>query len=631
MTIMQTLKKLIQTYLPLKTGGFGYTIVFLQFFYLYQLTATNDVGGISFSLGSFGLVALSMFSSWWFFQLLATIVSKSRWAVVALSFIGFIFYDLLIAYHFGSQNLVEYSFLISNAGIAFSKESLNVMLSALDQGAINYIAPILLLFLILELRRRTVSRSMQTKPLLKKTIVSTLIYLSLILVPIDSYDPIIGFFRSVCHHYFSPVQFAQTLPPNTYPFESYSDSFITGTISEKTPRPRAVFLIICESLNASVINQYTETGKPITPFLNELSKKSVTVTPFYGNSIQTAKGHFATLFSGIPCLTGKTFVNYPDVKVKSIASVLSQEGYYSVFFNAHNKKNFDNTSHFMLANGYDSFEVVDDYLKSDDQASRLSWGVEDRIYFKRFFDYYDQVLSKKNQPFFATLATIANHFPFTSLSNEQRHLYQDLPTFPRGFKKYYANSVHLTDKGLRVFFEELSKRPELKNSLIIITGDHAFPQGEHGNYNLEAGYHEESFRIPFFMIWDGVLKPKTLNQAASQLDIGPTIIDLLSIKNQITQFQGNSIFNQRDKIIPLIQPYGKHLSIVNYPIKYRYNTRSKKEYASNLITDPQEEKNIIDSLSHQEIAFFREQLRYIYRFDYAIQNNQLLNPINKKQ
>ena len=95
--------------------------------------------------------------------------------------------------------------------------------------------------------------------------------------------------------------------------------------------------------------------------------------------------------------------------------------------------------------------------------------------------------------------------------------------------------------GLKVFFEELKKRPTLKDSLVIITGDHAFPLGEHGNYNLEAGYHEESFHIPFFMVWDGVLTPQKITNPASQIDIGPTIMDLLTIDDQNTSFQGKSI------------------------------------------------------------------------------------------
>ena len=43
--------------------------------------------------------------------------------------------------------------------------------------------------------------------------------------------------------------------------------------------------------------------------------------------------------------------------------------------------------------------------------------------------------------------------------------------------------------------------------------------GLHGNYHLEAGYHEDSFRIPFFMTWPAKLSPQKISKASSQMDI----------------------------------------------------------------------------------------------------------------
>jgi phosphoglycerol transferase MdoB-like AlkP superfamily enzyme len=48
---------------------------------------------------------------------------------------------------------------------------------------------------------------------------------------------------------------------------------------------------------------------------------------------------------------------------------------------------------------------------------------------------------------------------------------------------------------LAQFFEELAKRPYLKNALVIITGDHGYPTGEHGVTTTESGVFEASFRV----------------------------------------------------------------------------------------------------------------------------------------
>ena len=68
---------------------------------------------------------------------------------------------------------------------------------------------------------------------------------------------------------------------------------------------------------------------------------------------------------------------------------------------------------------------------------------------------------------------------------------------PKTIQQHYANSIRLVDLGIETFYNELKKRQLFDDSLVIITADHAFPLGLHGNYHLEAGYHEDSFRIPF--------------------------------------------------------------------------------------------------------------------------------------
>ena len=85
----------------------------------------------------------------------------------------------------------------------------------------------------------------------------------------------------------------------------------------------------------------------------------------------------------------------------------------------------------------------------------------------------------------------------------------------------------------------------MKDSLVIIVGDHAFPLGEHGNYSLESGYHEESFRVPFFIVWNDVLAPTQLSRASSQLDIAPTILDLMAIP-QPEEMTGKSLISQNN-------------------------------------------------------------------------------------
>ena len=159
--------------------------------------------------------------------------------------------------------------------------------------------------------------------------------------------------------------------------------------------------------------------------------------------------------------------------------------------------------------------------------------------------------------------------------------------------------------------------------MVIITGDHAFPLGLHGNYHLEAGYHEDSFRIPFFMTWPNRMTPKKLNKAASQMDIGPTISDLLSLSIEKIHFQGKSIFNDSNSPIFLVQPYAKHFSIIRYPIKYRFFAKTEQEFVYNLEKDPREQTSILTEIQPELLKQFRIDLKRMYMTHALILNIEL--------
>jgi phosphoglycerol transferase MdoB-like AlkP superfamily enzyme len=477
-------------------------------------------------------------------------------------------------------------------------------------GALGYLVGFVLLFLVLEWRKKTVSRGCQSGPYRVKLLSAIVIYLGFIFVPAMSYDPLVNFFRSIYHYYFPVVGIDVSVPEHYRPTPTPSHAFWTQATPHFQKQPKYVFLILCESLNFSSL------GTPSTPFMTQLKDKSVYVEPFYGNSIQTAKGHFASLFSVIPSISGKEYVKYKTLDVDSVASVMKRAGYSTLYFAAHHNKNFDKESAFLLRNGYDEYEVVKPYLKPEDVASKFKWGVEDRVFFKRFFDYFS---SYSDRPVFVTLATIANHFPFNSIPVERRLIHKD----PKNIRECYANSIRLTDEGLKVFFDELERRGLAEESLVIVTGDHAFPLGEHGNYHLEAGYHEESFRIPFFMVWKGHLMPQKIIVARSQMDMGPTIVDVLKLPHIPTYFQGRSIFSKGVHPLYLIQPYGKHLSILLYPYKYRFYTATQQEFVYDLSKDAMEKHNIVKDIPPKTLLRFREELNRVYLNQEYIERNLL--------
>jgi arylsulfatase A-like enzyme len=383
-----------------------------------------------------------------------------------------------------------------------------------------------------------------------------------------------------------------------YPYvKRVGNSDIEGHYSDDNEQPH-IFLVLMESFNANFVGMKTSDDVEITPTFNEMIKSGVYCGRFYGNSIQSARGREAILCSILPSIRGKVSTDFPQLSLRSLPSILSQNGYRTMYFDGFRSLDFDNMNEFMVNIGFDECQAMnEDFLTDDDEQFVWGWGLQDDRLFKKVFETLDASRkssshSRDNAPVFVTISTVSNHYSFDYRPPNKQSPFP----VPADRREVYANSLHLADSYLREFFEQLASRKRFKNSLIIITGDHSFPAGEHGNYYNERGFNEEVFRTPCLLLWQGKLQPQRISTPHSQLDIAPTILDLLRIRAD-NHFRGASIFQgaEKHRAIHLIQPYdGTHLCVIKGSMKYVLSVRVPGEYLFDLSNDPNEERNILD-------------------------------------
>ncbi|MCL1910598.1 MAG: LTA synthase family protein [Leptospirales bacterium] len=406
--------------------------------------------------------------------------------------------------------------------------------------------------------------------------------------------------------------------------------FHSSVPENKRNRPH-VFLILIESFNANFVGSKAPDGMDYTPNFNALINKGLYIERFYGNSMQTCKGQAATFFSVLPSIKGKIFVNYPKLGIKGFPEILRESGYETIFFQAYHDLKFDNTYNGMIKAGFSVVKTYNEFRRKEDKPYIWGWGIEDKIFYERFFEMLDSMHAETpEKPFFAGLATVSTHIPFT-MPQRKRTVFKN----PKNIKENYSNAIRLSDSQLPVFFELLNEREYLKNSIVIVTADHSFPMKEHGIYNNEVCFYDETFRIPFLMIWDGVIKPERVAGAAfSQIDIGPTIMDMLGISQVKHNMTGTSIFdlNAKRKVF-LIQPYnGIFLQVLEYPLKYILHLKTRKEYLFDLERDPIERINLISENGNETTANkLRESLESIYLNQRLIDENKIINRTNFSQ
>ena len=136
--------------------------------------------------------------------------------------------------------------------------------------------------------------------------------------------------------------------------------------SNKNKHPD-IFLILVESLNYNHQSITDEKNRPVTPFLNQLSQTATTIDYFYGNSVQTAKGMAATLFSSYPSFSGKLFTKFKSLTFDSPFDELKSLGYASLFYLGHDNLDYDNRREFLKKHRIDYTKTVYDDIDETDQ------------------------------------------------------------------------------------------------------------------------------------------------------------------------------------------------------------------------------------------------------------------------
>jgi len=105
-----------------------------------------------------------------------------------------------------------------------------------------------------------------------------------------------------------------------------------------------------------------------------------------------------------------------------------------------------------------------------------------------------------------------------------------LPVFNR-----YKNSVYYNDYLIGKIIDDLKKRRELNNTVLIISADHGEAFFERGFYGHNRGFCEEEIHVPFVFYLPGAA-PKQFEKFTSHLDIVPTLMSLVGCKNDCSDF-----------------------------------------------------------------------------------------------
>jgi len=311
---------------------------------------------------------------------------------------------------------------------------------------------------------------------------------------------------------------------------------------------RNIFFISAESIQSFVINN-TLHGEEITPFLNELvsDKDTYYFENFYHQTGQgkTSDSEFITENSLYPLPSGAVFFTHAQNEYHAFSEMIKAKDYSSYVFHANNNT-FWNRNQM-----YESFQVdkfYDEEFYQIKEEDEIGWGLKDKLFFDQTLPYFSEL----DEPFFAKLITITNHFPF-DLDEEDRTL-EPFESNSNTLNNYFP-TVRYTDEAIEQFFTQLKDAGLYEDSVIVIMGDHDGISANHNRAMAQYLDKEEITpydyfelqKVPFYIHIPGHGEGKVESKLAGQIDIKPTLLHMLGIDTSDDLYFGNDLFHEKRK------------------------------------------------------------------------------------
>ncbi len=289
-------------------------------------------------------------------------------------------------------------------------------------------------------------------------------------------------------------------------------------------KPKNIIMISVESLSAEFMDSYGGT-KGLTPEMDKLGKAGMKFDRLFATGTRTVRG-LEALSLGTPPIPGQAIVRRPaHDHLSTMGELLKHQGFATFFFYG-GYGYFDNMNAYYAANNYRVVDRTD--IPKDKVGFENVWGVADEYLFDHAIRTLDDSSEKgtDGKPFFAQIMTTSNHRPYTYPAGRI-----DIPS-PGG----RDGAVKYTDYAIGKFIKDASKKPWFKDTLFVIVADHCASAA--GKTRLPVtGYH-----IPLIFYAPGLLKPTVFSPIVSQIDIAPTLMEVLG-KNGSAQFFGQSFFD----------------------------------------------------------------------------------------
>lgn len=340
------------------------------------------------------------------------------------------------------------------------------------------------------------------------------------------------------------------------PDSEFTDPDLPFTHIQKTDslreRPYNLVIFLQESLGAEYVGSLG--GLPLTPEFDKLTKEGLSFTNLYCTGTRSVRGIEAVVTGFLPSPSESVVkLSNSQTGFYTLAEALKTKGYDTSFIYG-GMANFDNMASFFNGNGFENIIDEPDFDKSK-TAFHGTWGYSDEDLAVKANEYFKK---QGDKPFFSLMFSTSNHEPFEFPDGR-------IPLYEKP-KQTVHNAMKYADFAIGKFFKMAKKEAYFKNTIFIVIADHN--TRTYGQNLVPIN----KFHIPALIIGPGVAKGKTYDKLSSQIDIPPTLLNLIGMNIEspmpgrdlfklpeattgraIMQFHNNNAFRVGNQVV-ILQP-----------------------------------------------------------------------------
>ncbi len=336
-------------------------------------------------------------------------------------------------------------------------------------------------------------------------------------------------------------QITQSVIDQTKGIQAQTNPILYGAAKGKN-----LIIIQMESFQNFLIHLSID-GHEITPNMNKLADSSLYFPRFFQQVGQgnTSDAEFIVNTSFYVPPDGPATEIYAPKELPSLPKLLQSQGYDTATFHT-NAVDFWNRGELYSALGFNRY--YDKPFFGEDDT--LFYGASDEVLYSKTATELAR-MNESSQPFYSQVISMSSHNPFSIPEDKYQ---MTLPErFEGTFVGDYIRAQNYADYALGQFIAELKENGVWDDSLVVLYGDHrGLPifslKDEDKTLMEEILDHEYTERdlinIPLVIASEGVVTSSVNNQLGGQVDILPTVTNLLGVPLDNHIHFGQDLLNQ---------------------------------------------------------------------------------------